>query len=260
MLSAEVEIFPHAHFAEQFARFRTLHEAAAGDLRRAGAAQFLAVADDLAGIGQEAGNGVEQRGFSGAVEADDGNEFTLMNMDRDVFERLRLAVVHADVLDLQQRHLVLEAGFRPRRGFQGAAEIDAPHGFVAHHLLGLAGDDLLAEVHREHAIDQGRDALDVVVDQHHRAAFVAEAADQFGERSDFCQRQSGERLVDQHDLGIAGDRLGEFEPPQVREGQGRRPAVHHRAEADALGDLLGALKERLVGEEHEQAVGQQARP
>ena len=41
MLAAEVEVLAHAHLAEQLARFRALHEAAARDLRGAGAAQRL---------------------------------------------------------------------------------------------------------------------------------------------------------------------------------------------------------------------------
>src|SRR5947209_12974836 len=116
MLAAEIEVLAHAHLAEQFARFRAVHYAAARDLRRTDAAQPFAVADDLAAVGQEAGNRVEQRGLAGAVEAYDGHELALMDVDGDVLQRLRLAVMHADILDLQQRHLVLEAGFGARRG------------------------------------------------------------------------------------------------------------------------------------------------
>ena len=180
-----------------------------------------------------------------------------MDVDRNVLQRLGLAVEDADILDLQQRNLVLEAGFRAGRGLDRAAEIDPPHRLVAHHLVGAAGDDFLAEIHRQHPVDQCRDALDVVVHQQHRAALVAEAADQFGEDADFGQRQSGEGLVDQHHLGIPGDGLGEFKPAQIRERQGRRPAIHHGAEADAVGDPFGALGQRLVGKQHEQAVRQQ---
>ncbi|MGY4242345.1 hypothetical protein ACVIIZ_003753 [Bradyrhizobium sp. USDA 4523] len=180
-----------------------------------------------------------------------------MDVDRDVFQCLRLAVMHADILDLQQRHLVLERGLGPRMGLDRAAEIDPPHGLVLHHVLGAAGRDLLAEIHREHAVDQRRDALDVVVDQHHRATLVAEAADQCGEGADLGAGETGEGLVDQHDLGVARDRLGQFQPAQVGEWQRRRAAVHHRPEADTLGDPFGALGQRLVGKQHEQAVGQQ---
>src|SRR6185437_2683468 len=37
----------------------------------------------------------------------------------------------------------------------------------------------------------------------------------------------------------------------------RRVPVHHRAEADAVGNPFGALSQRLVGKQHEQAVRQQ---
>ena len=49
---------------------------------------------------------------------------------------------------------VAERGFRPRRRLDAAAEIDPPHRFVAHHLFGGALGDALADIHREHAVDQ----------------------------------------------------------------------------------------------------------
>ena len=92
MLAAEIEIFAHRHVGEQFAAFGALHDAVARDRRRGPAAQRGAFATDVARIGQQAGDGIEQRGLAGAVQADDRDEFAGMDMDRHVLERLRLAV------------------------------------------------------------------------------------------------------------------------------------------------------------------------
>ena len=129
-------------------------------------------------------------------------------MDRDLIECLRLAVEHADILDLQQRRLIFEIDFAACSSLDRAAEIDAAHGLVLHHVAGCARDDFLAEIHRQHAIDQCRHALDVVVDQQHGAALVAKTPDQFGERTDFRQGEARERLIDKHDFWVARDRLG----------------------------------------------------
>src|SRR3984957_21048668 len=149
MLTAEIEVFAHAHLAEQFTRFRTLHDAAARDAGWADAAQLVAVAYDLAAVGQEAGDRIEQSGLAGAVEPHHRDELALMDMDRHILERLRLAVMDADILHLEQRHLVLEAGFRSGRDFDRAAEIHPAHGFIAHHLARAAGDESLAALPRQ---------------------------------------------------------------------------------------------------------------
>ena len=83
---------------------------------------------------------------------------------------------------------IAERGFRARRGLDAAAEIDAPHRLVAHHLVGGAFGDALADIHGEHAVDQAGDALDVVIDQQHGAAVVAQLADQIGERRGLRRR------------------------------------------------------------------------
>ena len=51
---------------------------------------------------------------------------------------------------------IAERGFRPRRGLDAAAEIDPPHGLVAHHLFGGALGDALADIHRDDAVDEAR--------------------------------------------------------------------------------------------------------
>ncbi|MGY4462533.1 hypothetical protein ACVWYI_006493 [Bradyrhizobium sp. LB13.1] len=96
-----------------------------------------------------------------------------------------------------------------------------------------------------------------MVDQHHRAAFVAKTADQVGEDVDLAARQASEGFVNQHHLRITRDRFRKLEPAQVGKGQRRRAAIHDGAQTDAVGNPFGALDQRLVREQHEQAVRQQ---
>ena len=87
----------------------------------------------------------------------------------------------------------------------------------------------------------------------HRSAVVAHFGDQLGEGRGLARGQARERLVDQHHLGIAGDRLGDLDLAQVGERQRRGAPVEHRGQADALGDRARPRVGRGVGEEIEQA-------
>ena len=125
--------------------------------------------------------------------------------------------------------VIAERGFRARRGLDAAAEIDAAHGLVAHHLVGAAFGDALADIHGEHAVDEPRHAFDVVIDQENGAAVVAQFADQIGECRGLLRGQPGERLVDQQHLRIPRDCLGNLDLAQIGERQSRRAAVEHSA-------------------------------
>src|SRR4051794_36538137 len=153
----------------------------------------------------------------------------MVNVDRDVFQCLSLAIMHTDVFDLKGRDLVLKAGLGPGRRLNGSAEINPPYRLVPHHFFGAAGDDFFTEIHREYPIHEGSDALDVVIHQQHSPSFVTEAADQLGENTHFGERQTSERFVDEDNLWITGDRLCAFKPPQVRERQRRRATIYHAA-------------------------------
>ena len=181
-----------------------------------------------------------------------------MDVDRYVLERLRLAVLHADLVDGEKRPRgVAERGLRPRRGLDAAAEIDAADFLVAHHLFGRAFGDALADIHGDDPVDEAGDAFDVVVDEEHGAAVVAQFADQIGKRFGLLRGQAGERLVDQQHLRIARDRLGDFDLAQIGERQRRRPAVEHGVQADPLGDGAGAGFGLRIDEQPGKLVGQQ---
>ncbi len=240
VLAAEIEVLAHRHVAEQLARLRALDDAAARDRSGRHAAQRAIAETDRPRVRHEAGDGVEERRLAGTVEADDRHELSLANVDRDVVERLRLVVEDAHAVDAEQDGLGVY-GVAPLDRLDLAAEVDAPHRFVAHHLVRGPFGDVLAEIHGQNAVDQRRYALDVVVDEQHGSALVAQRADEVGERAHLAAGEPGERLVDQHDLGIAGDRFGHLHATQVGERERRRMPVHDRAEADQVGDLSRAF-------------------
>jgi hypothetical protein len=61
-----------------------------------------AVKDDAAaGRPMHSGDGADQRGLAGAVGPDDGDDGTFVDGERHAVKRLRVAVVNAEVLDVQ---------------------------------------------------------------------------------------------------------------------------------------------------------------
>ena len=91
-------------------------------------------------------------------------------------------------------------------------------------------------MHGVNAVDQRGDALHVVVDDEDRPPVGAHFGDQRRERRGLARRQAGERLVDQHHLRIAGDRLGDLHFAQVGERQRRGAPVEDACQSDTLGD------------------------
>jgi len=78
-------------------------------------------------------------------------------MDRDVLQRLRLAVLDIEVINCKEGHrAVAERGFRARGCFYAAAEVDPPDRFVAHHIIRAAFGDPFADIHGKHAVDEAR--------------------------------------------------------------------------------------------------------
>ena len=66
-------------------------------------------------------------------------------------------------------------------------------------------------MHGVNTVDERRHALHVVIDDEHRPAVVAHFGDQLGEGCSLARGQARERLVDQHHLRIAGNRLGDLD-------------------------------------------------
>ena len=83
---------------------------------------------------------------------------------------MRFAVEDIDGIDIEQRRRVAARRCLALDRFDRAAEIDAAHGFVLHHLVGAALGDALAEIHGDDAVGERGDTLDAVIDQQHGAA------------------------------------------------------------------------------------------
>src|SRR5918993_4874775 len=65
-------------------------------------ADQLPVQTDGAGSwSEQAGDGLQSRRLAGAVRTDQGNDLTLVDVKRDAFERLDVAVVRSDVLNVE---------------------------------------------------------------------------------------------------------------------------------------------------------------
>src|SRR6185437_982075 len=148
MLAAEVEILAHAHFAEELARLRALHDAAAGNGSGARPGEAPSPEADRAAVRHEPGDGIKECRLAGAVESDDRDEFALAHLDVDPIERLRLTIENAYIGDVEQWRCSGRDAPALRRRLDLAADIDAAHGFVAHHFLGGTLRDALTEIHR----------------------------------------------------------------------------------------------------------------
>ena len=106
-VGAEQQVVGHRHVAEQLALFG--HEAETRldavfhiDLRLIGAG-----VDDAAGRRQQSHHRAEQRRLAGAVGADDGDDLTGIDGERDAAHGLRLAVGDRQIGDIEQRHHAL---------------------------------------------------------------------------------------------------------------------------------------------------------
>ena len=259
-MPAHVQILADRHQAEQFAPLGRLHDAFARDRRRRLAPERSALSANVAGIADEPRDSVEQRRLAGAVQSDDGDKFPLMHMERNILQRLRLVIDDVQILDFEKRRLgVAESGFRPRRRLDRAAKIDPAHGLIRHHLRDRTLRDLFPDMHGVNAVDERRHAFHVVIDDEDRPPIVAHFGDQLGEGCGLARGQAGERLVDQHHLRIAGDRLGDLDFAQVGERQRRGAAIQHPGQSDALGDRARARVRGGAGKQIQQSIGQQAK-
>jgi hypothetical protein len=85
----------------------------------------LALPPNVTEIGDEARDGVEQRGLAGAVQSDDRDELSLTHMEGDVLQRLRPVIDDVQIPDIEERlRDIAKGGLQTRRGLEGAAEID----------------------------------------------------------------------------------------------------------------------------------------
>ena len=101
------QVFPHGHVLEDPAAFRAETEALEDHFGGSGSVHGNTAQHDgtLAGF-QQAGNGVQGGGFSGAVGTDQGDDLTLADFKADALYRVDGPVVYMQVLYLQQGQIL----------------------------------------------------------------------------------------------------------------------------------------------------------
>lgn len=96
--TAEFEVFFDGERREDAASFGNERDAASTDFVGRGAGDVRAEVGDFAAAGaRAAADGVEQGGFARAVRADEGDDFSLFDAERDAFQCFYLAVVGVQV-------------------------------------------------------------------------------------------------------------------------------------------------------------------
>ena len=122
-----------------------------------------------------------------------------------------LAVVGVDALDLQDRRAWRRGlGRCADQRLAAGAEIDPLDLRIAAHRFGRAVDQDLAVAHHRDLVGEGEDAVDVVLDQDHRH-LGGEAPDQAHDALALGGGEAGERLVEQQDPGLGGQRHADLE-------------------------------------------------
>ena len=112
---AHFQVFLHRHLQKDVTPLRDLRHPLLDDFVRGDSAQILAVKQDAAGFGmQQAGNGVQNGGFPGAVGADQSNDFALVYLKGDPLDGVNAAVVDMKVTDFQDLVHAHASFLRPR--------------------------------------------------------------------------------------------------------------------------------------------------
>ena len=105
MIAADAQVFLDAQRGKQPSPFRRQSDAALEDMRRRKPADRLAgEAHRLARRRNEAGQGLQQRRFAGAVGADNGDGLAGLERDVDAVERLEVAVEGGEAGGREQAH------------------------------------------------------------------------------------------------------------------------------------------------------------
>ena len=228
---------PHAqvvddgHVAEQAAAFGNERDAGGHDPVRRVVLDCAALEQDAAAgmRPHQAGDGLEQRRLACAVGTEDNGGPSGLDLERDVVQRLVLAVGDADVLKPQHRRL------RDRRASHAASDSTPSR---------RAFRDPLAGIHHHHSVAQGADGFHDVLDHDDGDAVATDQADQVDAGLQLGGIEAGEPLVEQQQLRMAGERARKLEPLLVDVGQLEPSMVRVPAEPDALQQRLGFVRRR----------------
>src|SRR5262249_7901697 len=101
---SHLEILRHGQRWKHLASFRDLADAQVAHTMAFPAADIGAAEFDTAvRWTMQAGDGADERGLSGAVRADNGDDLALAHLQRNIVQRLCVAVEHIDVPDPQHQ-------------------------------------------------------------------------------------------------------------------------------------------------------------
>ena len=106
-------------------------------------------------------------------------------------------------------------------------------------LLGSPFGDLGAKVEHHHALREREKEVHVVLDQQDGDAVCRDAADHRGDALGLGERQARRRLVEEHELRLAGERARDLEQPPLAERELLDRCLAQLAQADELDQLLG---------------------
>ena len=110
--SAHFQVFHYRHLQKDAAAFGHLSQAHLHDFVGRSVGDVFAVqADDARAGEQQAGDGAQNGGFTGAVCADQGHDFPVVYLEGDVLNGVNFAVVDVCIVNLQH---VSYAPFLPR--------------------------------------------------------------------------------------------------------------------------------------------------
>jgi hypothetical protein len=223
--------------------------------------EALAAEFQCAGRGHEqAREHVEQLALAVARDAGDADYLASMQADRHIGQARHTELVGpGQVRGPQQRR----ADFA--RGGVTPPQVDAP----AHHRLGEAVDrgvadgaieHHLAAAHHRDGVAQGHDLLELVRDQQHRGAAVAQRSQRHEQLLGLGRREHGGGLVEDEDARAAVQRLEDLQALALAHGQlvHQRVERHHQAgvahQHVELGAHLGARGRQApagLGAEHD---------
>ena len=134
-----------------------------------------------------------------------------LDPERDVADRLDVAVVDAQALDLKKHRLV-------------HSQVGRDHGGVVADLGGRALGDLAAELQHDDPVGDAHDQPHVVLDQQHGVALVADLADQVHQLRLLGRVEAGGRLVEAQQLRARSPSRGRSRAGAGRRRRGSRPA------------------------------------
>ena len=186
------------------------------DFVGAGVGDLGAVEGDVAAAGANgAGDGAQGGGLADAVAAQQGDGFAFVDDEGEVFQDDTARVAGAELVDDQDRFgggvgRAVGVGRRGWRDDAFGAQVGGDDVGVAGDLGGVAVGDQAALVQHGDAVGQSEHAVDVVLDQQHGVG-VGELADQCADHLAVGFGEAGERFVEQQQLGVGGQRDGDFQ-------------------------------------------------